>query len=366
MPLTLDSNDLLGVQRIIRILLSPLDFPALDDWRREICHQAKHLLGADLATFQLPNAEASLFFSDELEQSVITSYPDRIDPLDRRFNVWERKATLGVCDRAAIWGAHLEEYQRGTYFQEFVVPARGFDAIILASALDPQRITPSTMATLMFHHASPRGSRFGSRGLDLLRLLQPAFETGVRSYRSFRRRHASFVQMLDTFEAGVMLMSADGRVIHENPALARMLAMEAEFGTISLRDQLKFNGRCLAGSSSGEPITAPAAREIRTTRHRYTIRASLIHEGIPGDRSGIMVTLERLTRELPSTSELRERFGLTAQEATIALLLGQGKDNGEIARELVISPHTARRHTERILQKMDVRSRSEVGAKLLL
>jgi len=62
--------------------------------------------------------------------------------------------------------------------------------------------------------------------------------------------------------------------------------------------------------------------------------------------------------------QLQERFGLTRREAEVARLLAQGRSNQAIARELKISAHTARHHTQRILSKLEVHSRSEAGAKL--
>jgi DNA-binding NarL/FixJ family response regulator len=61
---------------------------------------------------------------------------------------------------------------------------------------------------------------------------------------------------------------------------------------------------------------------------------------------------------------LKERFGLTRREIEVAQLLAKGRSNQAIARELKISAHTARHHTQRILSKLEVHSRGEAGAKL--
>jgi len=61
---------------------------------------------------------------------------------------------------------------------------------------------------------------------------------------------------------------------------------------------------------------------------------------------------------------LRERFGLTKRELEVAQLLAKGRSNQAIARELKISAHTARHHTQRILSKLEVHSRAEAGAKI--
>jgi DNA-binding CsgD family transcriptional regulator len=65
-------------------------------------------------------------------------------------------------------------------------------------------------------------------------------------------------------------------------------------------------------------------------------------------------------------ADLCEAFSLTPIEARAALLLAQGKPNAEVADALSISPHTARRHTERVLYKLGARSRAEVAVRLLL
>jgi DNA-binding NarL/FixJ family response regulator len=57
-------------------------------------------------------------------------------------------------------------------------------------------------------------------------------------------------------------------------------------------------------------------------------------------------------------------YGLTRRETQVAKLLAQGRSNQAIARELKISQHTARHHTQRILAKLEVHSRGEAGAKI--
>jgi DNA-binding NarL/FixJ family response regulator len=63
-------------------------------------------------------------------------------------------------------------------------------------------------------------------------------------------------------------------------------------------------------------------------------------------------------------SDLAARFGLTRREVEVARLLAQGRSNETIARELNISAHTARHHTQRVLSKLEVHSRGEAGAKI--
>jgi DNA-binding CsgD family transcriptional regulator len=55
---------------------------------------------------------------------------------------------------------------------------------------------------------------------------------------------------------------------------------------------------------------------------------------------------------------------LTPRESQVAAALVDGESNRQIAARLGVSEHTARRHTERILRKLGVRSRFAVAQRL--
>jgi two-component system, NarL family, response regulator LiaR len=52
---------------------------------------------------------------------------------------------------------------------------------------------------------------------------------------------------------------------------------------------------------------------------------------------------------------------LTQQEVVVLALVAKGWRNAKIARELVISPRTVETHVYRILDKLDVSSRTEAA-----
>jgi DNA-binding NarL/FixJ family response regulator len=56
---------------------------------------------------------------------------------------------------------------------------------------------------------------------------------------------------------------------------------------------------------------------------------------------------------------------MTVREAEVALLIAEGLKNRAVAERLPISPHTARRHTERVLRKLGIGSRAAVATSLL-
>jgi DNA-binding CsgD family transcriptional regulator len=61
---------------------------------------------------------------------------------------------------------------------------------------------------------------------------------------------------------------------------------------------------------------------------------------------------------------VRERYRLTPTQARVALMLAVRFTNEEIARELSCMPNTARRHTEAVMLRLDVRSRFKVQPRL--
>jgi DNA-binding NarL/FixJ family response regulator len=63
-----------------------------------------------------------------------------------------------------------------------------------------------------------------------------------------------------------------------------------------------------------------------------------------------------LQRDTPSAS-----LGLTQRETEVVRLLAAGKTNRQIAEQLVIALPTANRHVANILNKLCLRSRSQVA-----
>ena len=77
-----------------------------------------------------------------------------------------------------------------------------------------------------------------------------------------------------------------------------------------------------------------------------------------------MAGWSRSSRPSGPRQEMAERFGLTQAESRVARQIARGRSNREIARDLLISEHTARRHTERVMGKVGAATRAAVGARI--
>lgn len=91
------------------------------------------------------------------------------------------------------------------------------------------------------------------------------------------------------------------------------------------------------------------------TAMRVGSAAPLLAQGVV-ERSSVAVNLEQ---------QFRQKFGLTCSEARVALLLADRRSNREIAEEIGVTEHTARRHTEKVLVKLGLHRRTEVQGALL-
>jgi DNA-binding NarL/FixJ family response regulator len=63
--------------------------------------------------------------------------------------------------------------------------------------------------------------------------------------------------------------------------------------------------------------------------------------------------------DVEQLEDLRERAGLTPRERDVLLLLGEGLDPTAIARELIMSVHTARGHVKNVMMKLGAHSQLE-------
>ncbi len=76
-------------------------------------------------------------------------------------------------------------------------------------------------------------------------------------------------------------------------------------------------------------------------------------------RAGIDLDVQRDLEQAPAATD---GLGLTAREREILRLVAIGRSNRQIAEELYITVGTTGTHVSHILDKLDVRSRTEAAA----
>ncbi|HEU4630699.1 MAG TPA: LuxR C-terminal-related transcriptional regulator [Gemmatimonadaceae bacterium] len=171
-------------------------------------------------------------------------------------------------------------------------------------------------------------------------------------------RRAELALLLDVLGEALLLCDLDGRPLHANIALQRLLDTS---GGAQLRRELELVAR---GAAPGSRGGAPVERELRVGAQMYRVRRSTVGHGFGGPAAAVLVALQPVALQPLRDDELRERYGLTDREIEVARLLAEGRRNAEVARRLGISPFTARNHTERVLAKLRISNRAKVAAVL--
>jgi DNA-binding CsgD family transcriptional regulator len=181
--------------------------------------------------------------------------------------------------------------------------------------------------------------------------------------------HELFVRALDALPVGLVFFDRAERPVHANARAIRMLSKEP--GGEQIRGEIDRFARTVCDQIRRQPRTATSpgvqelgAREFRTGSGNYRLRGSYVGLDLWGVGGTVLIALEPMAPEPTSPEEVRQRFGLTRKEAQVALLLAERRSTPEIARELYISPHTARHHVRQVLAKLGIQSRKAVAATL--
>ncbi|TMR40449.1 helix-turn-helix transcriptional regulator [Actinomadura geliboluensis] len=108
-----------------------------------------------------------------------------------------------------------------------------------------------------------------------------------------------------------------------------------------------------------------AARiRIRARDGQWLVVHASCLDGAPGGAPGPTAVVVQPATGSDMAPVIAEAYGLSARELEITQLVARGLATGDIAAELVISPHTVRDHVKAVFAKTGVTSRGELVAKL--
>lgn len=193
----------------------------------------------------------------------------------------------------------------------------------------------------------------------LLRLLIPAFESGLAHWAHRARRQGRLRRMIDALAAPVLLFDADGEALHRNRALRTLLDAEPAADRV-LRAAARLAAEVRPGTMARGTVPEHHVDGGETT---YRLHACIVRPDASGPPA-VLVTVTRLSL-FPPAPVLEQTFDLTPREAEVALLVARGTSNADLAARLHISPHTARHHVASVMKKLDVSSRARVTVVLL-
>jgi DNA-binding CsgD family transcriptional regulator len=191
--------------------------------------------------------------------------------------------------------------------------------------------------------------------------LRRALGSGLAMLHRIRGWRSTLGQVCDDLNAGMAIYRHDGiREMARNTRWHELMDEEPE------RDRLlELIRRRL--ENTGASVDSPREDywELELSGRRYGLTAKHAPAGTLLPEAGVLVLMDCLSPELPTTRELRITFGLRGREPQVALLAAEGLSNPEIAQRLRLSAHTVRHYLERVLNRLGLHSRKALALHLM-
>lgn len=143
------------------------------------------------------------------------------------------------------------------------------------------------------------------------------------------------------------------------------LQLEMQGKLLGRRWALATSTRCRAHLAAVDGDLECARTACEQARHKPVARESLGRALGIFEHLGAPLWADKARRELSKIATGRPVHGLTDTERSIAGLIAQGQTNRQVASALFVTQNTVQTHVRHIFQKLGVRSRTELAARLL-
>jgi DNA-binding CsgD family transcriptional regulator/PAS domain-containing protein len=367
---SVDLYDVIGLA--YEAVLAPQRWP-------EVLETAANVLGGDGAALHVQDQITGKGWGmvARVDPAAVTPYFGHFatrNPIRHRRNSLLRLSDGGgVWRRRPVTDEHAlpkPELMRSEYYNDFLRPFGIHSLLMLGLSLEKTKF-----ASINFLRP-PHRSQFDDRDVDLAALLQPhlvrAFELS-RRLSGLEQLDDGLAQSLDRSPNGVFLVDDEGRVRYANRAAE---ALAAKVPGLSIRNGILHAGSADATRKLLRMIVAAASadREKRTggamsvarpghSRPLSVVVVPLYPEHVTpfGPQPPVIVCVADMeARRAVPGDRLRDLFGLTPAEVTVAVELLAGGDPAAIADRLSLSVHTVRVHLARIKLKTDTSKQSEL------
>ncbi len=364
MPLRLSHSQQSTFSNAAEMLLSPDLFATESDWHAGILRALMPLTGAYKSAIRSPEPGGFKMTPLGFEQTAIDEHRDYYHQFDFGRALGSQPTLGTVFSRNECYGPELPRFRQTEYYCDYIAKYKVFDALCLSTVTENH--VDGTV--LYLWHERDLSEERRRTALGMLRLLAPAFKAGIAVGNQVHQHHLSVLALLDGCVDGCALFSDGGKLMHRNAALERMLGSDGD-GTLSkvICEYSFALQRPGATDAIGPMDTARVSGDRPVGTGNYSISACFLGGGHGGGRS-ILVTVRERAHYSPgpvNIAEVRARFGLTHREAEVVLMLVARRTTREIASGLGVSEHTARHHTENLLRKLGVSSRTEVSKVIL-
>jgi DNA-binding CsgD family transcriptional regulator len=227
------------------------------------------------------------------------------------------------------------------------------------------------------------GARFGAFEQRFMRRVAPHIAAGLRAAALLGEAAALApdgaiappspdgsvaVDAMERLFPGVMVLDGRARIRLRNGPAAAFLADLADVGMASdavpsavAATVAQLLARHEAGAAPGEALSSQLRARGRSGRW-YTLEASLSEPGTSGESSVIL--LLRPAGRADMALLLTRLYGLTPRERETVARVARGESTKQVASGLGISPYTVQEHVGKACEKVGVRTRKALLARL--
>lgn len=226
---------------------------------------------------------------------------------------------------------------------------------------------------------------FTPADLALIRALQPHLARALGLYAQLKRQEAEkaiYESIVDHFALGCILLNENAEVIHINRVASSVIERSPDIRLsnkhLALADrsaQLLLNEavtKVIAARSRADTGVSGELVRLGGLQHRLigmlVYPTPVQHYYRSGQAPCAVIYVSDLTANLEalrpthtqSLARLGQLFGLTRQEAALALFLAYGNTITEAAQQMGIAETAARNYSKKIYAKMDIASQADL------
>jgi DNA-binding CsgD family transcriptional regulator len=334
-------------------------------------------VGTTLEVFHKPSQRHSMFYAVGLPTTLERDYLEHWAPISPRVIHGQRWRTGHVgwdyqfLDEAAM--------DRDPFYEEFLPRTTDFRYFVAGALVN----SADEFAVLAVQRTRHQG-HVGAAEITLMRQLVPhvqqALDVAMR-LKSMGEAHHSLERALDWFADGVVLVGADGAVVYANEAVQAIARCDdgirirrgmIDFTAADARARLEAAIGAVRRLRSGDPRMSvitdfPVRKPSGAPPYLISVRP-LLDKGREGRgqarAAAIIFIRDSVGRNAAATALLREVFGFTDSEASLAQALQGGVSLGDYARIRAVSLNTIYTHLRRIKEKTGCKRMAELIRKL--
>jgi DNA-binding CsgD family transcriptional regulator len=361
MTLKLSSHEQRLLTKASETMLSPGTFPDETDWHNAVMIDLLRLTGACKSAIRVAEPRGFRMTPMGFEDSAIEEHKSYYYRFDFGRALGDKPILGQVFSRNEYYGSNLPRLRKTEYYADYITKYKAFDALCISSRGHEHQ---KGIVLYLWYDREMDVSRRRNR-LAMLRLLAPSFRAGLTIGTRVQRHPENPVGTFEECSDGCALFNLDGVLLHRNPALSVILASEESNDELSraiIESANAIRDSHVRRSSVAETLTR-VSTVLRLASKSYAISACVLEYG-SSNAASILVTVSPKGGDAARQydfGKVRDAFRLTEREVEVVILLSKRQRNHEVANRLGVSEHTARHHTENVMRKLGVATRSEVA-----